>query len=70
MQAAGDSRYGDVENLPRTEQPVESAQLIEQRQYLQRVLEDNQQQMSDALAAQDMETYKKLRDQRSVHLRN
>jgi hypothetical protein len=46
--------------------PVDGAQLTEQRQYLQRVLEDNQQQMSDAIAAQDMETYKKLRDQRGV----
>jgi hypothetical protein len=55
-----------VENLPQPEQPVESAQLIEQRQYLQRVLEDNQQQMSDALEAQDMETYRNLRDQRNV----
>lgn len=46
--------------------PPEGEELLQEKQKLQRVLEDNQQQMSDAVAAQDMETYKKLRDQRSV----
>ena len=46
--------------------PPEGSQLMEQRQYLERVIEDNQQQMSDAVAAQDMDAYKKLRDQRGV----
>jgi len=38
--------------------PPEGSQLMEQRQYLERVIDDNQQQMSDAITAQDMETYK------------
>jgi hypothetical protein len=56
---------------PQPEQPVEKAQLQENSANIcNAVLEDNQQQMSDALEAQDMETYRKLRDQRNVHLRN
>ena len=46
--------------------PVDGAELLQQQQKLQRVLEDNQQQMSDAIEQQDLETYKKLRDQRGV----
>jgi len=50
----------------RAEVLPEGEELIQQRQSLQRVLEDNQQQMSDALAAKDMEAYKRLRDQRGA----
>ena len=46
--------------------PVDGAALLQQQQKLQRVLEDNQQQMSDAIEQQDIETYKSLRDQRGV----
>jgi hypothetical protein len=55
-----------VEPTAQEAAPPEGAELLQEKQKLQRVLEDNQQQMSDAIAAQDMETYKKLRDQRSV----
>ena len=55
-----------VEPAAQEAAPPEGEELLQEKQKLQRVLEDNQQQMSDAIAAQDMETYKKLRDQRSV----
>jgi hypothetical protein len=55
-----------VEPTAQEAAPPEGEELLQEKQKLQRLLEDNQQQMSDAIAAQDMETYKKLRDQRSV----
>lgn len=53
--------------LPETA-PIEGTQLLQAQQKLQRVLEDNQQQMSDAIEQQDIDAYKKLRDQRGVLL--
>jgi hypothetical protein len=55
-----------VEPTAQEAAPPEGEELLQEKQKLQRGLEDNQQQMSDAIAAQDMESYKKLRDQRSV----